>query len=60
MIHTEQKEGVWYAYWTDTFDGTRLGYAVHALDRDHAIYLLGLSMGANPSKFARPIGEYFT
>ena len=58
MINTEQKEGIWYAYWTD-FDGKQLGITCHDVDRDKAIYLLGLNMGANPSKFSRPIGEYF-
>ncbi len=55
MINTYEQEGIWYAYWTDAFDGKQLGITCHAVNRDDAIYLLGLNMGANPAKFSRPI-----
>jgi hypothetical protein len=58
MIKTYQKKGIWYACWLD-LDGKKLGIATHDLERDKAIYLLGLNMGANPSMFTRPMGDYF-
>lgn len=59
MIRTEQRDGIWYACWIDSWDNKQLGFETHDFDRDRAIYLLGLNMGLTPVKFTRPISDYF-
>ena len=59
MIETyyEKSMNLWGAYFLD--DLGQLGDAQFAETKELACYNLGLEMGRNPQKFARPISEYF-
>ena len=59
MIQTyyEKSMKLWAAYYCDSIG--QLGDAEFADTKELACFNLGLEMGRNPQKFARPINEYF-
>ena len=46
----------WVAYYTDSLG--QLGDAQNGATRDGAVFALGLEMGRNPQRFARPFSDY--
>jgi len=53
--HREWK--LWVAYYTDSVG--QLGDAQYAHTEEQAAFQLGIELGRNPSRFTRPISEYF-
>jgi hypothetical protein len=49
--------GLWVVSLVDELG--QLGESVADISRYDAIFRLGVELGRNPQKFARPLGEYF-
>ena len=48
----------WVAYYNDSIG--QVGDSQYGATRDEAMFYLGLEMGRNPQRFARPLSEYRT
>jgi hypothetical protein len=54
-VFLEKEFGLWVARLVD--DVGILGTQVVTSDRDQAIYRLGIEIGRNPERFARPLNQ---
>jgi hypothetical protein len=56
-IEYHELSGLWVASYIDALGP--LGEPVGDIQRDDAVFRLGVEVGRNPQKFTRPLGEYF-
>ena len=55
-VYYSEELQMWHAEYQDELG--RLGTGFTAEKRDDAIFALGLSMGRNPERHSRPLGDY--
>jgi hypothetical protein len=56
-IEYQENTGLWVASYMDELG--QLGRAFADIQRDDAVFRLGVELGRNPQDFTRPIGDYF-
>jgi hypothetical protein len=56
-IEYHEISGLWVAFYMDALG--QLGEPIADVQRDDAVFRLGVEVGRNPQKFTRPVGEYF-